>query len=136
MDGSAPYTLQELSTFSADPDDDGIRSGDPSVYHDATGEVTPGFVEVSAVYSNELSALPGVNDTAVAALSKADTAQNTAEAALDGLARKVENIAGGAAPEVQFIMTYYESEYTQLSVDDPSWEPDPSTMYVILPDQV
>lgn len=28
MDGQAPYTLQELSTFSADPDDDGIRVGE------------------------------------------------------------------------------------------------------------
>lgn len=55
MDGQAPYTLQELSTFSADPDDDGISYGEYNMYHDATGDVTPGFVEVSAVYSNETS---------------------------------------------------------------------------------
>lgn len=77
-----------------------------------------------------------MNDTAVSALSKADTAQNTADAAQAGLYSKVEHFPGGSAPDVFNITTYYESEYTQLSVDDPSWEPDPSTMYVILPDPV
>ena len=48
---------------------------------------------------------------------------------------KVDHMSGGTAPEVATITTYYESEYSQLSVDDPGWQPDKSTMYVILPDQ-
>lgn len=66
----------------------------------------------------------------------ADSAYNMAEGATISLGDKVDHKAGGTAPEVTNIETYYESEYAQLSVDDPSWEPDPSTMYVILPDQV
>ena len=77
-----------------------------------------------------------MNDTAVSALSAADTAQSTADAALGGIGSKVDHFAGGTAPEVLNITTYYESEYTQLSVDDPIWEPDQNTMYVILPDPV
>lgn len=53
MDGNAPYTLQELSTFG---DNDPTPIGDNEFYHVATGDIVPGFVEVSAVYSNEISA--------------------------------------------------------------------------------
>ena len=70
------------------------------------------------------------------ATSKAEDAYSTAEAAQLGLGSKVDHFAGGTAPEVLNIISYYESEYTQLSVDDPSWEPDQTTMYVILPDPV
>ena len=77
-----------------------------------------------------------MNDTAVSALSKAEDAWSSADAALNAVASKVGHASGGIAPEVLEIMSYYESEYTQLSVDDPSWEPDPNTMYVILPDPV
>lgn len=106
-------------------------SGYPT-YDDLTAYATVDSLSDYATYD----ALSGVNDTAVSALSKADTAQNTADAAQTGLGSKVDHTAGGAAPEVLFITTYYESEYSQLSVDDPSWEPDQNTMYVILPDQV
>ena len=70
------------------------------------------------------------------ATSKAEDAYSMADNAYSGLTLKVDHTAGGDAPEVLNITTYYETEYTQLSVDDPSWEPDPSTMYVILPDPV
>lgn len=94
--------------------------------------VVDGDLTAYATYN----ALSGVNDTAVSALSKAEDAWSSAEAANAGLGSKVDHYAGGTAPEVLNITTYYESEYTQLSVDDPSWEPDENTMYVILPDQV
>ena len=55
---------------------------------------------------------------------------------MSNLGSKVDHFAGGMAPEVLNITTYYESEYSQLSFDDPSWEPNENTMYVILPDQV
>ena len=94
--------------------------------------VVDGDLTAYATYN----ALSGVNDTAVSALSKAEDAWSSAEAANAGLGSKVDHYAGGTAPEVLNITTYYESEYTHLSVDDPSWEPDENTMYVILPDQV
>lgn len=134
MDRQAPFVLQQVEDEEVDDGNTFRQSND--IIRNATDTETTVYIEVSAVYSNELSALPGVNDTAVSALSKADTAQNTAEAALDGLARTVCHTAGGTAPEVTNIETYYETEYTQLSVDDPTWEPVPSTMYVILPDPV
>ena len=66
---------------------------------------------------------------------RADSAYNLADSANGQLGGKVDHMAGGTAPEVHIITTYYESEYSQLSVDDPSWQPDMNTMYVILPDQ-
>lgn len=96
-----------------------------------------GFVDEDALSAYATyNALSGVNDTAVSALSKADSAYNLADNAYGQLYTKVDHTAGGMAPEVFSITTYYESEYTQLSVDDPSWEPDANTMYVILPDPV
>ena len=67
--------------------------------------------------------------------ARADSAYSRADGAYEELGIKVDHKAGGTAPEVTNIETYYESEYAQLSVDDPSWTPDASTMYVILPDQ-
>ena len=66
---------------------------------------------------------------------RADSAYNLADSANGQLGDKVDHIAGGAAPEVFTITTYYESEYSQLSVLDPGWQPDDNTMYVIIPDQ-
>lgn len=66
---------------------------------------------------------------------RADSAYNQANYALEQVQYKVNNMSGGTAPGVQTITTYYESEYSQLSVSDPSWQPDMNTMYVILPDQ-
>ena len=51
MDGNAPYVLQQLEGF-----DGVVDVGSNEFWHNATGVVTPGTVEVSAVYSNEISA--------------------------------------------------------------------------------
>lgn len=77
-----------------------------------------------------------MNDTALSALSKAEDAWSMADATNNALVSKVSHTPAGTAPEVMNIEAYYESEYTQLSVDDPTWEPDQTTMYVILPDPV
>lgn len=115
------------------------RGGDMSQYATKNwveSEIS-GFVDEDALSAYATyNALSGVNDTAVSALSKAEDAWSSAEAANNTAATKVEHLPGGMAPEVFSITTYYESEYTQLSVDDPSWEPDANTMYVILPDPV
>lgn len=115
------------------------RGGDMSQYATKNwveSEIS-GFVDEDALTAYATyNALSGVNDTAVSALSKADTAQNTADGAYTEVGFKVGHTPGGVSPEVMTITTYYELEYTQLSVDDPSWEPDPNTMYVILPDPV
>ena len=66
---------------------------------------------------------------------RADSAYNLADSANGQLGGKVDHVPGGTAPEVQTITTYYESEYSQLTASDPSWQPDKNTMYVILPDQ-
>ena len=121
MDGNAPYQLQDLGNMVDVPSSAGR--------HVATSHSSTTYVEVSAVYSDEISSIPAVSDLA-------DSAYNTAVMVYGQLDSKVGHIAGGAAPEVMNITTYYESEYAQLSVDDPTWEPDPSTLYVILPDQV
>lgn len=221
MDGNAPYTLQELTTFG---DYDPLDIGDSGFYHTALEDVIPGFVEVSAVYDNQISSkvdqqylqdnYMDSNDTyqaiddvvngaltayytksetssateigtalegkqpagnylttetepAFASMSAdivvdgdltayytksetssatelsgefstvsalADSAYNMADSAYGQLSLKVDHKAGGTAPEVTNIETYYESEYTQLSVDDPTWEPDENTFYVVLPD--
>lgn len=65
----------------------------------------------------------------------ADSAYNLANGVNEQLSFKVDHVAASTAPEVHTITTYYKSEYSQLSVDDPSWQPDMNTMYVILPDQ-
>lgn len=70
------------------------------------------------------------------ATSKADDAWWTAQGLAGEMGSKVNHLPALLAPEVLNIMSYYESEYAQLSVDDPTWEPDENTMYVILPDQV
>ena len=67
--------------------------------------------------------------------ARADSAYNLADNTYGQLGSKVDHMSGGTAHEVATITTYYESEYSQLSVDDPSWQPDMNTMYVILPDQ-
>ena len=59
----------------------------------------------------------------------------TAYATKDELTNKVGHTASGTAPEVLTINTYYQSEYSQLTASDPSWQPDKNTMYVVLPDQ-
>ena len=69
------------------------------------------------------------------ATSKAEDAYNLADNANGQLGFKVDHMSGDTAPEVHTITTYYESEYSQLSVDDPGWQPDMNTMYVIIPDQ-
>lgn len=52
MDQSAPYDLREIT-------DEADRLGQPcqpeDIWHDAYDEVIPGFVEVSAVYDNQIS---------------------------------------------------------------------------------
>ena len=60
---------------------------------------------------------------------RADSAYNLASETKEAVSYKVDHIAGGTAPEVLTIAAYNESEYSQLSVLDPS------TMYVIIPDQ-
>ena len=115
------------------------RGGDMSQYatKNWVESQISGFVDEDALTAYATyNALSGVNDTAVSALSKAEDAWSSADAALNTVASKVGHTPGGIAPEVLEIMSYYESEYTQLSVDDPSWEPDQNTMYVILPDPV
>ena len=66
---------------------------------------------------------------------RADSAYSLADGLSGQVQNKVDHIAGGTAPEVFFITTYYESEYSQLSASDPGWQPDMNTMYVIIPDQ-
>ena len=68
--------------------------------------------------------------------ARADSAYNLADSANGQIGSKVDHMSGGTAPEVATITTYYESEYSQLTALDPSWQPDKNTMYVILPDQV
>ena len=64
----------------------------------------------------------------------ANSAYSLASEANGAVSHKVDHIASGAAPEVFFITTYYESEYSQLTASDPGWLPDDNTMYVIIPD--
>ena len=66
---------------------------------------------------------------------RADSAYSQANYAVEQVNYKVNHIASGSAPEVFSITTYYESEYSQLTASDPGWQPDPSTMYVIIPDK-
>ena len=64
-----------------------------------------------------------------------DSAYNLASEANAAVSNKVDHISSGTAPEVFFITTYYESEYSQLTASDPGWLPDDKTMYVIIPDK-
>ena len=64
-----------------------------------------------------------------------DSAYNLASEANEQVSHKVDYISSSSAPEVRFITTYYESEYSQLTASDPSWLPDDNTMYVIIPDK-
>lgn len=127
LDGKQPtgnyLTAETEPAFAA-------MSADIVVDGDLTAYATVDSLSDYATYN----ALSGVNDTAVSALSKAEDAWSLADAANGVLASKVDHFPGGMAPEVLIITTYYESEYTQLSVDDPTWEPSENTMYVILPD--
>ena len=66
---------------------------------------------------------------------RADSAYNLADSTNGQLSGKVDHMAGGTAPEVATITTYYESEYSQLTASDPGWQPDKNTMYVIITDQ-
>lgn len=69
--------------------------------------------------------------------ARAGSAYSLAEETNNAVQLKVEHMPmpGGSAPEVFTITTYYESEYSQLTALDPSWQPDKNTMYVVLPDQ-
>ena len=107
----------------------------------ATKDQLTGYVENSDLTSyytkSETSSATELAGQFNTVSQRADSAYNLADSANGQLGGKVDHIVGfGTAPEVQTITTYYESEYSQLSVDDPSWQPDMNTMYVILPDPV
>ena len=94
-----------------------------------------GGADMSNYYTkSETSSATELSGEFNAVSARADSAYNLADSANEQLGGKVDHKAGGTAPEVMNITTYYESEYAQLSVDDPNWKPDPSTMYVILKD--
>ena len=125
MDGQAPYTLQELSVFgeSGDP----IRYGENEFWHNADAEVTPGFVEVSAVYSNEISGIV----TQQGLTSYVDEQfENVIYPALD---QKVSHTSydgtTGTPPEIYYMTTVYETDWADISADA-----DENTFYVVLPD--
>lgn len=92
--------------------------------------------DLTAYYTkSETSSAAELSGEFTAVSARADEAYSRADGAYEELAVKVDHKPGGTAPEVANIETYYEWEYAQLSVDDPSWAPDVNTMYVILPDQ-
>ena len=105
----------------------------------ATKDELTGYVENSDLTSyytkSETSSATELAGEFNVVSARADSAYNLADSANGQIGSKVDHMASGTAPEVATITTYYESEYSQLSIDDPSWQPDMNTMYVILPDQ-
>lgn len=115
MDGNAPYTLQELTTFG---DYNPLDIGDSSFYHTAIGDVTPGFVEVSAVYGNEIS---GFIDQ-----------QGLTSYVDQMLGTKVSHEAYPGEytpPDIINMTTIYQTDWANISADA-----DENTFYVVLPD--
>ena len=108
----------------------------------ATKDQLTGYVENSDLTSyytkSETSSATELAGQFNTVSQRADSAYNLADEANGQLGGKVDHMLmpGGTAPEVFTITTYYESEYSQLSVNDPGWQPDMNTMYVILPDPV
>lgn len=130
MDGQAPYTLQELSTFSSEPDDDGIRYGEESFFHNATEDVTPGFVEVSAVYGNEISGF--IDQQGLTSLSSELTSyiDNNVNPLIDAKVSHQEyDGTTGTAPIIYAMTTVYETDWADISASA-----DENTFYVVLPD--
>ena len=124
------WVNQQISSFVEEDALTAYATKDELTAYAETDDLTAYYTKSETSSAIELSG----EFSTVSAL--ADSAYNMAEGATISLGSKVDHKAGGTAPEVTNIETYYESEYTQLSVDDPTWEPDENTMYVILPDQV
>ena len=105
----------------------------------ATKDELTGYVQNSDLTSyytkSETSSATQLAEQFSTVSQRADSAYNLAEGADSQVQHKVDHFPGGAAPEVFTIITYYESEYSQLSASDPNWKPDINTMYVIIPDQ-
>ena len=105
----------------------------------ATKDELTGYVENSELTSyytkSETSSATQLAGQFNVVSQRADSAYNLASEANNAVSHKVDHISSSSAPEVLFITTYYESEYSQLTASDPSWQPDKNTMYVIIPDQ-
>ena len=105
----------------------------------ATKDELTGYVENSDLTSyytkSETSSATQLAGQFNVVSSLAGSAYDLADVVNGQVQLKVDHMSGGTAPEVATITTYYESEYSQLSVSDPDWKPDTYTMYVIIPDQ-
>ena len=105
----------------------------------ATKDELTGYVENSELTSyytkSETSSATQLAGQFSTVSQSADSAYNLASEANEAVSYKVDYMSGGSAPEVFTIITYYESEYSQLTALDPGWQPDMNTMYVIIPDQ-
>lgn len=105
----------------------------------ATKDELTSYVENSDLTSyytkSETSSATQLSGEFNAVSQRADSAYDLADVVNGQVQTKVGHTASGTAPEVLTINTYYESEYSQLTASDPSWQPDMNTMYVVLPDQ-
>ena len=105
----------------------------------ATKDQLTSYVENSELTSyytkSETSSATQLDGQFNAVSQTADSAYNQANYAVGQVADKVNRTAGGTAPEVFTITTYYESEYSQLTATNPGWIPDDNTMYVIISDK-
>lgn len=107
----------------------------------ATKDELTGYVENSDLTSyytkSETSSADELDWQFNVVSAQAGSAYSLAKETNNAVSLKVEHMPmpGGSAPEVLTIITYFESEYSQLTALDPSWQPDKNTMYVVLPDQ-